>query len=112
MTLIGFLSVLTLLLVCPLMSVLIVESAGGTIHMVCRNEGRAEAAKEEIVERSKNQVRNLSDLKEDKRRFTDLFGLLFDLFLITIYCFYVFVCLFILLLCFFRVVLKIESRKV
>ncbi|KAM9710038.1 dehydrogenase/reductase SDR family member 12 [Menidia menidia] len=28
---------------------------GGTVHMVCRNKGRAEAAKEEIVERSKNQ---------------------------------------------------------
>ncbi|KAK5889958.1 hypothetical protein CesoFtcFv8_013532 [Champsocephalus esox] len=32
-----------------------IASRGGTIHMVCRNEGRAEAAKEEIVERSKNQ---------------------------------------------------------
>ncbi|KAF3843583.1 hypothetical protein F7725_002432 [Dissostichus mawsoni] len=29
-----------------------IASRGGTIHMVCRNEGRAEAAKEEIVERS------------------------------------------------------------
>lgn len=27
--------------------------------MVCRNKGRAEAAKDEIVDRSKNQVRNL-----------------------------------------------------
>lgn len=29
---------------------------GGTVHMVCRNKERAEAAREEIVERSKNQV--------------------------------------------------------
>ena len=28
--------------------------------MVCRNKGRAETAKDEIVEKSKNQVRNLS----------------------------------------------------
>ncbi|XP_054471208.1 dehydrogenase/reductase SDR family member 12 [Anoplopoma fimbria] len=28
---------------------------GGTVHMVCRNKSRAEAAKEEIVERSQNQ---------------------------------------------------------
>lgn len=28
--------------------------------MVCRNKGRADAAKDEIVERSKNQVRNKS----------------------------------------------------
>lgn len=27
--------------------------------MVCRNKGRAETAKDEIVERSKNEVRNL-----------------------------------------------------
>lgn len=31
--------------------------AGGTVHMVCRNKGRAEAAKDEIVEQSKNEVR-------------------------------------------------------
>ncbi|XP_031698606.1 dehydrogenase/reductase SDR family member 12-like [Anarrhichthys ocellatus] len=37
----------------PLMCVLV--SAGGTVHMVCRNKSRAEAAKAEIVERSKNQ---------------------------------------------------------
>lgn len=30
---------------------------GGTVHMVCRNRERAEAAREEIVERSKNQVK-------------------------------------------------------
>lgn len=28
---------------------------GGTVHLVCRNKGRAEAAKDEIVEQSKNQ---------------------------------------------------------
>ncbi|XP_024141879.1 dehydrogenase/reductase SDR family member 12 [Oryzias melastigma] len=28
---------------------------GGTVHLVCRNKGRAEAAKDEIVERSKNE---------------------------------------------------------
>lgn len=32
-------------------------SVGGTVHMVCRNKGRAEAAKGEIVESSKNEVR-------------------------------------------------------
>ncbi|XP_029315396.1 dehydrogenase/reductase SDR family member 12 [Cottoperca gobio] len=32
-----------------------IASRGGTIHMVCRNKGRAEAAKDEIVARSKNQ---------------------------------------------------------
>ncbi|XP_034741579.1 dehydrogenase/reductase SDR family member 12 [Etheostoma cragini] len=32
-----------------------IANRGGTIHMVCRNKGRAEAAKDEIVERSKNQ---------------------------------------------------------
>lgn len=30
---------------------------GGTVHMVCRNRERAEAAREEIVGRSKNQVK-------------------------------------------------------
>nr|XP_057938697.1 dehydrogenase/reductase SDR family member 12 [Doryrhamphus excisus] len=32
-----------------------IANRGGTVHMVCRNKGRADAAKEEIVERSKNQ---------------------------------------------------------
>ncbi|XP_034549572.1 dehydrogenase/reductase SDR family member 12 [Notolabrus celidotus] len=32
-----------------------IANRGGTVHMVCRNKGRAEAAKEEIVEKSKNQ---------------------------------------------------------
>ncbi|KAM4559428.1 dehydrogenase/reductase SDR family member 12 [Odontesthes bonariensis] len=32
-----------------------IASRGGTVHMVCRNKGRAEAAKDEIVEQSKNQ---------------------------------------------------------
>ncbi|XP_070693696.1 dehydrogenase/reductase SDR family member 12 [Pempheris klunzingeri] len=32
-----------------------IANRGGTVHMVCRNKGRAEAAKDEIVERSKNQ---------------------------------------------------------
>ncbi|XP_041662204.1 dehydrogenase/reductase SDR family member 12 [Cheilinus undulatus] len=32
-----------------------IANRGGTVHMVCRNRGRADAAKEEIVEKSKNQ---------------------------------------------------------
>ncbi|XP_038576994.1 dehydrogenase/reductase SDR family member 12 [Micropterus salmoides] len=32
-----------------------IASRGGTVHMVCRNKERAEAAKDEIVEQSKNQ---------------------------------------------------------
>lgn len=32
-----------------------IASRGGTVHMVCRNKGRADTAKEEIVEKSKNQ---------------------------------------------------------
>uniref|UniRef100_A0A8C8DNH0 Dehydrogenase/reductase (SDR family) member 12 n=1 Tax=Oryzias sinensis TaxID=183150 RepID=A0A8C8DNH0_9TELE len=32
-----------------------IAARGGTVHMVCRNKGRAEAAKDEIVERSKNE---------------------------------------------------------
>ncbi|XP_028291121.1 dehydrogenase/reductase SDR family member 12 [Gouania willdenowi] len=32
-----------------------IANRGGTVHLVCRNEGRAHAAKEEIVDRSKNQ---------------------------------------------------------
>ncbi|XP_037095807.1 dehydrogenase/reductase SDR family member 12 [Syngnathus acus] len=32
-----------------------IASRGGTVHMVCRNKERAEAAKQEIVELSKNQ---------------------------------------------------------
>ncbi|XP_071390312.1 dehydrogenase/reductase SDR family member 12 isoform X1 [Centroberyx affinis] len=32
-----------------------IANRGGTVHMVCRNKGRAEAAKDEIVEHSKNQ---------------------------------------------------------
>ncbi|XP_040912505.1 dehydrogenase/reductase SDR family member 12 [Toxotes jaculatrix] len=32
-----------------------IANRGGIVHMVCRNKGRAEAAKDEIVERSKNQ---------------------------------------------------------
>lgn len=34
------------------------EFSGGTVHLVCRNKGRADAAKAEIVERSQNQVKN------------------------------------------------------
>ncbi|XP_019731266.1 dehydrogenase/reductase SDR family member 12 isoform X3 [Hippocampus comes] len=32
-----------------------IASRGGTVHMVCRNKGRAEAAQKEIMELSKNQ---------------------------------------------------------
>lgn len=32
-----------------------IANRGGTVHMVCRNKGRGEAAKDEIVERSKNE---------------------------------------------------------
>lgn len=32
-----------------------IANRGGTVHLVCRNKGRAEAAKDEIVERSQNQ---------------------------------------------------------
>ncbi|XP_061548536.1 dehydrogenase/reductase SDR family member 12 [Phycodurus eques] len=32
-----------------------IASRGGTVHMVCRDKGRAEAAKQEIMELSKNQ---------------------------------------------------------
>lgn len=32
-----------------------IANRGGTVHMVCRNKGRGEAAKDDIVERSKNQ---------------------------------------------------------
>ncbi|XP_041806551.1 dehydrogenase/reductase SDR family member 12 [Chelmon rostratus] len=32
-----------------------IANRGGTVHMVCRSKGRAEAAKGEIVEQSKNQ---------------------------------------------------------
>ncbi|XP_041856957.1 dehydrogenase/reductase SDR family member 12 [Melanotaenia boesemani] len=32
-----------------------IANRGGTVHMICRNKGRAEAAKKEIVEQSKNQ---------------------------------------------------------
>ncbi|KAL6100339.1 dhrs12 [Pungitius sinensis] len=32
-----------------------VANRGGTVHMVCRNQSRADAAKQEIVERSQNQ---------------------------------------------------------
>ncbi|XP_034417326.1 dehydrogenase/reductase SDR family member 12 isoform X2 [Cyclopterus lumpus] len=32
-----------------------VSARGGTVHMVCRNESRAEAARQDIVEQSKNQ---------------------------------------------------------
>uniref|UniRef100_A0A8C6LLA7 Dehydrogenase/reductase 12 n=1 Tax=Nothobranchius furzeri TaxID=105023 RepID=A0A8C6LLA7_NOTFU len=35
-----------------------IASRGGTIHMVCRDKGRAEAAKAEIIANSKNQVNN------------------------------------------------------
>ncbi|KAI3356083.1 hypothetical protein L3Q82_017346 [Scortum barcoo] len=31
-----------------------IANRGGTVHMVCRNQGRADAAKDEIVEKSKN----------------------------------------------------------
>uniref|UniRef100_A0A668AN79 Dehydrogenase/reductase (SDR family) member 12 n=1 Tax=Myripristis murdjan TaxID=586833 RepID=A0A668AN79_9TELE len=32
-----------------------IANRGGTVHMVCRNQGRAEAARDEIIEQSKNQ---------------------------------------------------------
>lgn len=32
-----------------------IANRGGTVHLVCRNKGRADAAKDEIVERSSNQ---------------------------------------------------------
>lgn len=32
-----------------------IANRGGTVHMVCRNKGRADTAKDEIVENSKNQ---------------------------------------------------------
>lgn len=32
-----------------------IANRGGTVHMVCRNKGRADTAKDEIVEKSKNQ---------------------------------------------------------
>ncbi|XP_062312467.1 dehydrogenase/reductase SDR family member 12 [Osmerus eperlanus] len=32
-----------------------IAKRGGTVHLVCRNKGRAETAKDEIVEQSKNQ---------------------------------------------------------
>ncbi|KAM9851416.1 dehydrogenase/reductase SDR family member 12 [Aulostomus maculatus] len=32
-----------------------IANRGGTVHMVCRNKGRAEAAKDEIIEKSKNE---------------------------------------------------------
>uniref|UniRef100_A0AAX7TDG6 Dehydrogenase/reductase (SDR family) member 12 n=1 Tax=Astatotilapia calliptera TaxID=8154 RepID=A0AAX7TDG6_ASTCA len=35
-----------------------IAKRGGTVHMVCRNKGRAEAAKGEIVESSKNEINN------------------------------------------------------
>jgi len=31
-------------------------SSGGTVHLVCRNKDRAEEARKEIVEQSKNEV--------------------------------------------------------
>lgn len=38
---------------------------GGTVHLVCRNKDRADAAKEEIVEKSKNQVKYLLSNREN-----------------------------------------------
>lgn len=38
------------------------DLTGGTVHMVCRHAGRAEAARDEIVEKSTNQVRSVSAL--------------------------------------------------
>lgn len=32
-----------------------IANRGGTVHMVCRNKGRADTAKDEIVEKSRNQ---------------------------------------------------------
>lgn len=32
-----------------------IANRGGTVHMVCRNQGRADTAKDEIMEKSKNQ---------------------------------------------------------
>lgn len=43
--------------------------------MVCRNKGRADAAKDEIVERSKNQVRNKSHEKSCHLYFLSFFFL-------------------------------------
>ncbi|KAJ0070431.1 hypothetical protein NL108_010517 [Boleophthalmus pectinirostris] len=46
-----------------------IANRGGTVHMVCRNKGRADAAKDEIVESSKNQdvyvhIVDMSNMKQ------------------------------------------------
>lgn len=46
-----------------------IANKGGTIHMVCRNQARADAAKTEIVEQSKNQnvhvhIVDMSNMKQ------------------------------------------------
>lgn len=46
-----------------------IANRGGTVHMVCRNKGRADTAKDEIVEKSKNQdvhvhIVDMSDMKQ------------------------------------------------
>ncbi|XP_072301363.1 dehydrogenase/reductase SDR family member 12 [Eucyclogobius newberryi] len=46
-----------------------IAKRGGTVHMVCRNKGRADAAKDEIVENSKNQdvhvhIVDMSNMKQ------------------------------------------------
>ncbi|KAK7938471.1 hypothetical protein WMY93_001797 [Mugilogobius chulae] len=46
-----------------------IAKRGGTVHMVCRNKGRADAAKDEIVENSKNEnvhvhIVDMSNMKQ------------------------------------------------
>lgn len=46
-----------------------IANRGGTVHMVCRNKGRADTAKDEIVEKSKNQdihvhIVDMSNMKQ------------------------------------------------
>ncbi|TKS67753.1 Dehydrogenase/reductase SDR family member 12 [Collichthys lucidus] len=47
-----------------------IANRGGTVHMVCRNKGRAEAARDEIVERSKNEINNAGCMV-NQRELTD-----------------------------------------
>ncbi|XP_061580324.1 dehydrogenase/reductase SDR family member 12 [Cololabis saira] len=51
---------------------------GGTVHMLCRNKGRAEAAKQEIVERSKNQNIHVHIVDMSSARQVWEFGLSFS----------------------------------
>ncbi|KAG8000918.1 Dehydrogenase/reductase SDR family member 12 [Nibea albiflora] len=47
-----------------------IANRGGTVHMVCRNKDRAEAARDEIVERSKNEINNAGCMV-NQRELTD-----------------------------------------